>query len=364
MTIRACFVAGLLISASLPNALIAAPVLVSDGTDSYLVADNGIVSTVGTGITSEPVDTNTDHYIEVGQYSGQDLNVPDSWNGDRRWGNLEMDTLAAYSFANLENGDYNIYTSWRNVPQSNISLAHYQVSDDGPDVEIDQRIGSSAFGDLTLNDGTRNIDFAFIGTVSITDGDLSVLVDDTATGPGDEPGGTDFIHTDAIAIGPLPDITGVGECDFDRDDDCDGVDIDALMNEVAAGSHDVAFDLTGDGNVDHLDRDQWLFEAGPINGFAGALLVGDANLDGNVNAQDLNALGVTWQTDNNDWTNGNFVGGSTDASDLNELAKNWQESVSPAAAAVPEPSAPATLLPSLLLVATFLHVTLKRSQSA
>jgi len=48
---------------------------------------------------------------------------------------------------------------------------------------------------------------------------------------------------------------------------------------------------------------------------------------------------LTWQTDNNNWSNGNFTGGGTNAGDLNELALNWQSSVALAGAqAVPEPS--------------------------
>ena len=350
---RVCPIAGLVLLPFLEVGSHAAPVLVSSGADSYLVADNGVVSTVGTGTTADPVDTNTDHYFELGIFSGQDLGVPDSWNGDRRWGNRGDDTFAIYTFTGLENGEYDVFTSWRDAPQGNISFAHYQMSDDGPTVDLDQRVGTTALSALTLNDGTNDIDFAFLGTVTITDGDLSVTVDDSATGEGDEPSGQDFIHADAIAIGPLPEIIENEPCDFDLDDDCDGADIDALMNEVAAGSNDVTFDLTGDGFVDDLDRDRWLADAGPLNGLSDAFLVGDANLDGTVDAQDLNQLGVTWQTDNNNWTNGNFTGSGSNAADLNALAINWQNSVPPSAAAVPEPSTLALLFPLLVVAAHF-----------
>ncbi len=133
-------------------------------------------------------------------------------------------------------------------------------------------------------------------------------------------------------------------CDFNGDGMCDGSDIDALMNAVAAGMNELSFDLNGDSVVDDLDRDAWLAEAGPGNGFTGPYLVGDANLDGGVNAQDLNALGLTWQSDNNNWTNGNFTGGGTNSGDLNALALNWQQSVPAAAQAVPEPAGLAMLL--------------------
>ena len=134
--------------------------------------------------------------------------------------------------------------------------------------------------------------------------------------------------------------------DFNLDGALNGADIDALMNEVAAGTNGAAFDLSGDGLVNDDDRDDWLAIAGPQNGLSGAYLVGDSNLDGFVVASDLNAVGLTWQTANNNWTNGNFTGGGTNAADLNDMALNWQQSVPFAAAAqsVPEPATLALLL--------------------
>jgi hypothetical protein len=145
--------------------------------------------------------------------------------------------------------------------------------------------------------------------------------------------------------------------DFNLDGALNGADIDALMNEVAAGSNGPVFDLTGDGLVNDGDRDQWLAIAGPANGFSAAFLGGDSNLDGRVDAGDLNAVGLTWQSANDNWTNGNFTGGGTNAADLNVLALNWQQSVPLAAAAhsVPEP---ATLV--LLLVGVVVSLRFRR----
>ena len=128
--------------------------------------------------------------------------------------------------------------------------------------------------------------------------------------------------------------------DFNLDGSLDGGDIDALMNEVAAESNDAAFDLNSDNLVNDSDRDEWLAIAGPHNGFAGPYFVGDADLNGAIDVADLNAVGLTWQTPNNDWTKGNFSGANTDVVDLNEVGLNWQQSVPLAAAAesVPEPS--------------------------
>ena len=104
-------------------------------------------------------------------------------------------------------------------------------------------------------------------------------------------------------------------------------------------------------SISYLDRDQWLAEAGPRNGFAGPFLVGDADLDGTVAAGDLNELGLTWSSDNNNWSNGNFTGGGTNAADLNAMALNWQNMVPLAGAqAVPEPTSLALALSMALVL--------------
>lgn len=82
-------------------------------------------------------------------------------------------------------------------------------------------------------------------------------------------------------------------CDFDGDGDCDIDDIDLLVPQIASGANNVLFDLTGDGLVTVLDRDQWLSDAGDINiGPGRAYLVGDGNLDGTVDGSDF----VIWNT--------------------------------------------------------------------
>jgi hypothetical protein len=123
------------------------------------------------------------------------------------------------------------------------------------------------------------------------------------------------------------------------------------MQEVAAGTNNSDFDLTSDGLVNDDDRDQWLTDAGPPNGFSGPILVGDSNLDGQINATDLNALAISWQQDVHNWTDGNYTGSAVNAADLNAMAVNWQESVPVAAAAVPEPSV--ELLPLFVIFSLF-----------
>jgi len=67
--------------------------------------------------------------------------------------------------------------------------------------------------------------------------------------------------------------------------------------------------------------------------------LGDTNLDGLVNATDLNVLGNNWLAeDAAGWSAGDFTGdGRVDTQDLNLVGVNWQSDIRPASAAVPEP---------------------------
>lgn len=56
-----------------------------------------------------------------------------------------------------------------------------------------------------------------------------------------------------------------------------------------------------------------------------ANLLGDANIDGLVDAFDINILAANWQSSSRFWRDGDFTGdGFVDAFDLNALAANWQ----------------------------------------
>jgi hypothetical protein len=130
--------------------------------------------------------------------------------------------------------------------------------------------------------------------------------------------------------------------DFDGNGEVDSDDVDALVVEIVAGTNDLAFDLSVDGAVDSTDLSQWLSEAATINGFTAPYLSGDSNLDGSVDAVDLNNLALNWRQEVASWSGGDFkADGFVDSGDLNELALNWRESIptaSSANAAVPEPS--------------------------
>jgi hypothetical protein len=167
-------------------------------------------------------------------------------------------------------------------------------------------------------------------------------------------GGPNAGVSDAFVAKFTTEAPEPGPRDYDGDGDLDGDDIDALVGEIVAGTNDLAFDLTADGVVDNADLTDWLSEAATYNAFTFPYLLGDANLDGSVNASDLNALGRNWLGSPNAWQSGDFTAdGRVDAMDLNQLAVNWQQSIPSAASpqSVPEPAASILLLLGIIATA-------------
>ena len=141
--------------------------------------------------------------------------------------------------------------------------------------------------------------------------------------------------------------------DFNDDGNYDCADIDALVGEIASGSFDSAFDLTGDGVLDLGDRDAWLVEAGADanSGTASGnpFLLADANLDGFVDTTDFNVWNDNKFTVTAEWCSGDFnADGFVDTGDFNI----WNENnfTSSDVSLVPEPSGIFLLLCGLLWV--------------
>ena len=154
----------------------------------------------------------------------------------------------------------------------------------------------------------------------------------------------------AMSVEATPIVAG--PCDLNADGLCDVDDIDLLTAEILGEANDPVFDVTGDNVVDIADLNQWLSDAATQNGFVEAYLPGDADLDGSVDATDLNRLALNWQQNNSDWSGGDFTtDGVVDSADLNALGVNWRQAIPMASAvSVPEPSASLLMLFGLSLV--------------
>ncbi len=153
-------------------------------------------------------------------------------------------------------------------------------------------------------------------------------------------------YLDPIAV-PKPVV------DFDSDGIVDVRDIDTLVSGLIFGTNELLYDVSRDGHIDGDDLTEWLAHAASENGFTDPYLLGDANLDGTVNALDLNKLGQNWLASPNAWQWGDFnADGVVDALDLDDLAQNWLVSIPSAESleSVPEPSGI-----SLALMIVFLY---------
>ena len=113
-------------------------------------------------------------------------------------------------------------------------------------------------------------------------------------------------------------ITG----DFNGDGMVDVQDIDMLTAAVHTERASLYLDLDGSGEVDRADT------AFLVENILGSHM-GDTNLDGAVDASDLNVLVLHWQESSCiTWANGNFDGNDiVDAVDLNFIALNWLTAV-------------------------------------
>ncbi len=123
--------------------------------------------------------------------------------------------------------------------------------------------------------------------------------------------------------------------DFNGDGQLDCADADALTAAIVAADNPPAFDLTGDAVVNRADLDVWLALAGNENLASGeSYVAGDANLDGKVDANDLNVIGLSWLQSVSGWCHGDVTAdGVVDANDLNQLGIHWLLDVSGAAQA-------------------------------
>ena len=126
--------------------------------------------------------------------------------------------------------------------------------------------------------------------------------------------------------------------DFSGNTVIDDGDLDLLFDEINAGTHTPAYDLTGDGMVTADDADYMVH-------IVLSTVYGDATLDRAVDGADLSLLAANWltTTPTPNWHEGDFTGdGLVDAADLSLLASNWQVPIA-AAAPVPEPASAALL---------------------
>lgn len=136
-------------------------------------------------------------------------------------------------------------------------------------------------------------------------------------------------------------------CDFDGDGQCDLTDLDYIYEGFGTDNALLNMDDSdGLNTVNNLDIIAWLGEASnPSNPYkanaADTYILGDINLDGDVDSTDLGTLLVYYDSNSGQgWDRGDFDGNDmVDDVDLGLLLNNFAFSSSAAVAAVPEPDA-------------------------
>ena len=155
----------------------------------------------------------------------------------------------------------------------------------------------------------------------------------------------------------LVDDASYGDFSDDRKLSVD--DLDQLITEMAIGAGDTRFDLNGNRVLENFDVLLLLRRIATQDGRDESYIFGDINLDGTVDAQDLNQVGLHWTQQVTGWSKGDVVpDGVIDAKDLNVLGQVWLQSNSSAAISnVPEGRFPAFVLltASLLLFSRRRH---------
>jgi hypothetical protein len=139
--------------------------------------------------------------------------------------------------------------------------------------------------------------------------------------------------------------------DFNLNGDLDAGDLDLLAAQQQAGAPDLSFDLNSDGSVDFSDRELWV--SSPNYAYT---WMGDADLSGEFDSSDLVSVlaSGTYEADvTAGWSSGDFDGnGRTNSSDLVAALAGggYEQGPRPPVAAVPEPAAGSLALGAGLLV--------------
>jgi hypothetical protein len=144
--------------------------------------------------------------------------------------------------------------------------------------------------------------------------------------------------------------------DLNDDGQLDAVDIDSLSQAVRSGGDEPRFDLNRDGAVDQIDRAVWIGEIRRT-------YLGDSNLDGEFNSNDLTLVFQAAQYEdtvsgNSTWATGDWNGDAEfDSGDFVAAFKEggFEKGTRAAVSSVPEPSG------ILLAVVGLLSLILRRS---
>ena len=273
---------------------------------SNLNLSGGSFRRIGAGIPTEP--------------SGGAL-IFGSWRGDDNFG--EIDPPQVINVVIEEGGSLeNEGQLWFGAGEDhdagltvNMTINEGTVDLTGGDIQIEDGLSGDwvmfyGFDDSTSMPKNEQYTVNFIGPGSITVDSAGIVA------PVRPDAGSEFTNLDSIGY---EDLWGLGILQANGESGEDGAD----FNEF--------FRIEGDQGADNYTLVSLIGVDVGIDG--------DINMDGRVDATDLNIIGLNWQMDGKTAEEGDLTGdGVVNAADLNILGLNWQAGAA-APAAVPEPGA-------------------------
>ena len=187
-------------------------------------------------------------------------------------------------------------------------------------------------GSLSGENGTVVVDLNGAGMAMVqswltdpAENNFGIVISNTQQGTD----GVDLFSREHTTVGERPKLsvlytpapTPSARGDFNLDDVVDDADIDMLVEAIAAGSEDPAFNIDGIGVVDHQDHDELIRKVMQLP-------FGDSTLDGKFDSGDLVAVFVAGEYEDNvvansGWAEGDWNGdGDFNTSDM---VKAFQE---------------------------------------
>lgn len=230
------------------------------------------------------------------------------------WGIIERNTDLDYFSFETAAGDVSI---------------NIQAFQQDPNLDIEAKLYDETGAEIALSNPLLDTDASF--AINLAAGTYYLSID----GVGRDGRYTDYASLGFYAISATIVDPSAIDGDFNDDGSWNVADLDLLVADIVSGGTPTTFDLNGDGNVDNLDIDRWLTDAGALNlTSGGAYLRGDANLDGFVDGQDFVAWNTNKFTSLAAWSAGDFnASGNIDGSDF----VIWNTNKFQAAAAISTP---------------------------
>ncbi|MCP4192872.1 MAG: PEP-CTERM sorting domain-containing protein [Planctomycetaceae bacterium] len=275
------------------------------------------------------------------------------WHGDANYGDLDLEQVMQSIRWSAAPAEIAIELEVEaGTPYTLQLLFAESCCDRGFDIMVEDEVAVENFNVQLTQGGINNGEAGVVYSLSVIpeDNNLEIVLGDSGNDVRPNPSAPD---NNPILNGFTLEIGGaVIEGDFNNDGLLDAEDLDLLSAEVTSGNNNIAFDLNGDNAVTQTDRTVWVEDLKYT-------YFGDANFDGQFNSTDFVAVFVAAKYEdevpmNAGWSEGDWNGdGDFDSSDFVTAFTGAGFEVGPRPApaqTVPEPSSSLLLFLGILAI--------------